>query len=429
MYPPPSRLALLAAFAVVYVVWGSTYLAIRIAVADLPPALLAGVRFVLAGVALGGVALLRGQAPPADRREWLVCGVMGVLLVVLGNGLVTWAEQWVASNQAALIVASSALWTAWFGTFGRRAVALNSGSVFGLVAGLAGTALLVWPQADAAAVRGDGLLWPKVAILLAALAWSWGVIYGRNASLTLRPLMFAACQMAIGGALLVIVGLAAGEAARWQWTLAGIGGMLYLTVFGSCLAYATYMWLIHRATPSQLGTIAYVNPAIATVLGWWLLDEVLSPLQIAGMAVILASVVAMSVSGRGGRRRRPASVAVAHDHELVAPAVADERRAEPAEDAHEQGAEQGAPEAAEHEAIEEQRHQAEHRGIHDEQEQAQRDDGQRQRQQDHDRAHDRIHDPEDEGGAEHGAGAGDGHARDDARGEPQGHGGNQQSNQ
>jgi drug/metabolite transporter (DMT)-like permease len=298
---PPSRLAMIAAWTIVYVVWGSTYLAIRVAVEDLPPALLAGVRFILASIVLGALALARGQRLPRTAHAWWVCTVMGVALIVLGNGLVTWAEQWVPSNQAALIVASSALWTAWFGTFGRRGVPLTRGVTLGLVLGLAGVGLLVWPHAEVAAAPGGDLLWAKLAIVGSTLTWSWGVMYGRNSDIGLAPLMFAACQMLAGGVILTGAGLAAGEAARWQWTLQGIGGLLYLTVFGSCLAYATYIWLIRQTTPARLSTIAYVNPAIATLLGWWLLDEAFTPLQTGGMAVILASVVWVSISGRARR--------------------------------------------------------------------------------------------------------------------------------
>ncbi len=297
------RLAIVAAFAIVYVVWGSTYLAIRIAVQDIPPGLLAGVRFILAGLALGALALGRGQSLPATRQDWGVAAVLAVAFIVLGNGIVTWAEQWVPSNQAALIIASSALFTAWFGTFGRRGVPLGGATRLGLFAGLGGTALMVWPQGAVEEVPGGDLLWPKIAIVLSTLAWSWGVMYSRNATVTAKPLMFIACQMLVGGSILAVIGLATGEVVRWRWTLAGIGGLLYLTVFGSCIAYATYMWLLQQTTPARLGTVAYVNPAIATLLGWWILDESLSGLQLAGMAVIIASVTWVTVTARAVGRR------------------------------------------------------------------------------------------------------------------------------
>jgi len=302
----PPRFALIAAFMIVYVVWGSTYLAIGIAVQDLPPGLLAGVRFIMAGLVLGALALARGQPLPRSATDWRVAATLAVAFIVLGNGVVTWAQQWVPSNQAALIIASSALFTAWFGTFGRRGVPLSQATKIGLFAGLCGTALLVWPMdpVDPASRAPDAeLLWPKVAIVMSTLAWSWGVMHSRNATVTMKPLMFVACQMLVGGSILTAIGIADGQLAEWSWTLAGIGGLLYLTVFGSCIAYATYMWLINQTSPARIGTIAYVNPAIATALGWWLLDESLSPVQIGGTAIILASVAWVTISARAIGRR------------------------------------------------------------------------------------------------------------------------------
>lgn len=289
-----SRIGVIAAFAAVYLVWGSTYLAIRIAVHDVPPGLLAGIRFVLAGLALGTAALWRGQALPSTSREWTVILVMAVALVVVGNGFVTWAEQWVPSNQTALLIASSALWTAWFGTMGARGTALTGGARTGLAVGFLGVGLMVWPDADAA----EAEMWALTAILLSAVCWSAGMIYGRNSGVAVRPLMLAALQMLVGGLVLVIIGVLAGETDRVAWTMAGLGGLLYLTVFGSCVAYGSYIWLIHQTTPARLATIAYVNPAIATILGWWLLGEALDGIQLAGMAVIIVGVAMVAVFGR-----------------------------------------------------------------------------------------------------------------------------------
>ena len=290
----PPRLAILAAFAVVYFVWGSTYLAIRVAVQDIPPGLLAGVRFVVAGLILGLAALLRGDRLPRGFTEWRAVLIMATALVVIGNGFVTWAEQWVPSNQTALIIAGSALWTAWFGTFGPRGTPLTMGACIGLATGILGVALLVWPDD----LNDRPVVWALVAIFLSSVSWSAGVIFGRNARLSLSPLMFAAAQMFFGGIMLTVAGLAAGEPEQISWTASGIGGFLYLTIFGSCLAYGTYIWLINHATPARLGTIAYVNPVIATVLGWWLLDESLGTRQIAGMIVILLGVVLVARYGK-----------------------------------------------------------------------------------------------------------------------------------
>jgi len=289
-----TALGVIAAFAAVYLVWGSTYLAIRIAVHDVPPGLLAGIRFVFAGLVLGIAALVRGQRLPASARDWWVILVMAVALVVVGNGFVTWAEQWVASNQAALLIASSALWTAWFGTLGPRGTRLRHGATAGLILGFLGVGLMVWPDPTVSSAE----MWGVAAILLSAIAWSGGMIYGRNAGIAVRPLMLAALQMLAGGVMLTVYGLMIGELEAARWTLAGLGGMLYLTIFGSCIAYGSYIWLIHQTTPARLATIAYVNPAIATLLGWWVLDEALTGTQLAGMAVIIVGVAMVAVYGR-----------------------------------------------------------------------------------------------------------------------------------
>jgi drug/metabolite transporter (DMT)-like permease len=295
---PLGGLRVILAFAIVYLVWGSTFLAIRVAVHDVPPGLLAGIRFIIAGLVLGSVALLIGQSVPRAARAWWVILIMAVTLVVFGNGFVTWGEQWIPSNQAALLIASSALWTAWFGTFGRSGTPMSPGGWAGLLIGFAGVVLMVWPDRKTTSAE----LLALAAILASAISWSAGMIYGRSTGIEVRPLMLAAMQMLLGGVLLVLWGLASGEAERVHWTVAGVGGLMYLTVFGSCIAYSTYIWLIHQTTPARLATIAYVNPAVATILGWWLLDEALDWAQIAGMIIIILGVAMVAALGTGRRR-------------------------------------------------------------------------------------------------------------------------------
>ena len=135
----------------------------------------------------------------------------------------------------------------------------------------------------------------QLAIVIAPIAWALGTAYARHQDLGVSPLMFAAMQMLAGGLMLTVAGLAAGEAGRWTWTVPGIGALAYLTLFGSCLAYGTYIWLIGQTTPARLGTIAYINPLIATFLGWWILDEVLTLTQLVGAGVIVAGVVLVSL--------------------------------------------------------------------------------------------------------------------------------------
>lgn len=285
---------ILGALLIVYLVWGSTYLAIRFGVEITPPYLFASLRFIAAGLILLAFAKAKGLPLPSTREDWRVIVITAVLLLVGANGLVTWSEQWVASNQAALMVATSALWMAGFGTLGARGERLGWMTWAGLLTGFFGVAVLM----------GEGLLHKSapvaayVALLISPVLWAAGSIFGRRNPLQCAPLMTAALQMLIAGVLMGGIGLAAGEHERWRWTVQSWWAWGYLTIFGSCIAYGAYYWLVHHVTPALLGTYAYVNPAIAVLLGAWLGGEHLSPTQMIGTGVILGGVVAVTLGQR-----------------------------------------------------------------------------------------------------------------------------------
>ncbi|MEW6166374.1 MAG: EamA family transporter [Pseudomonadota bacterium] len=288
------QLQLVAAFGTVYLVWGSTYLAIRVGVHDLPPVLFAGVRFLLAAPIMLAYAWLRGARLPKSRRDWAVIALTALMMLAGANGLVTWSEQWVESNQAALIVATSALWMAWFGTWGDRGEGLSRLAVAGLLLGFCGVVLLV-----GAGLRLQLAPWYAYAALLGSpVLWAAGSVLSRRNPLSCSPLMAAALQMLITGVVMTALGLALGDAQRWNPTPAALSALVYLTVFGSCIAYGAYYWLVHEVSPAQLGTYAYINPAIAVLLGWWLLDEVMQLPQILGTLVVLAGVALVTVAAR-----------------------------------------------------------------------------------------------------------------------------------
>jgi drug/metabolite transporter (DMT)-like permease len=281
------RSRLIACLAIVYIVWGSSYLATNLGVHRLPPFLFAGIRFVIGGLLLCALAYSLGRRVLPRQGDWGDLWVMALLSIVLSNGFNVWAMQWVPSNQAALLNVSSAFWIPIFGLYGARGhpIALRAG--IGLALGFFGTLAILWPR-DGLATSYFG---PQLGILIGCMGWAAGTIYFRNAAPKLDILAFTGLQMLLGGIVLTAGGFALGEAAAWNWSPVGLAAMAYLIVFSSCLAYAAYAWLTHNTTPARVATYGYVNPAIATLLGWLVLGETLSGLAIAGMIVILAGVV------------------------------------------------------------------------------------------------------------------------------------------
>lgn len=279
------RVRIAIAFLVLYLVWGSTYLAIRVGVHHWPPALFAALRWLIAGGAFVLYARAQGQRLPRTRREWQTLTMLGLLFIVGGNGLVVFAERDVPSNLAALIIATAALWIAVLGAVGASGERVARPAIFGLIAGFAGVALLMWPTgaASTASLRGQAV------IALAAFLWATGTIVARRRQPTTPTLMATGLQSLIGGGALIAWALVRGEWSQVHTDATGFAALTYLTVFGS-MGFFAYNWLVHRTTPARLGTYAYVNPAIAVLLGWWLLDEALNSRQLVGMAVIVAGV-------------------------------------------------------------------------------------------------------------------------------------------
>ena len=286
------RWKVIIAFTAVYIIWGSTYLAIRVGVQQLPPALFAGARFVTAGILLAIYARLSGQKFPTHLREWRTIAITALFMLVGANGLVVWGEQWVPSNQAALIVATTALWLAGFGTLGAHGQKLGPRTVLGLAVGFFGAAMLLLPE------NGFTLdhLWAQLAVLAACPLWAAGSMVAKRGRLTTPPLMVAALQSLVAGIVFCGFGFSTGEAVRWSWSPQAMAALAYLIVFGSCFAYAAYIWLLHEVSPAALGTYAYINPLVAVVLGWLVLRETLSATQMAGTVVILIGVMLVSIT-------------------------------------------------------------------------------------------------------------------------------------
>ncbi|HET9694493.1 MAG TPA: EamA family transporter, partial [Steroidobacteraceae bacterium] len=275
-------------------VWGSSFLAAHIGVRDLPPLLFSAGRSLIAGILLLAVARYRGEALPRSARDWALMGFFALSMIVFSNGPAMHGLQHLPSNEVALLNASIALWIAGFGTLGPKGQPLRARSGIGLLLGFAGVALLVWRGG----FRIDAHLGWQVLVLAGAVSWSIGTIVFRNSSLQVGPVAFNAALMLLGSAGLFCGGVLTGELPQWRWSTNGMWAMLYLAVFGSALAYTAYAWLIKNARTDRVATFAYVNPAIATVLGWVVLGESLAPPQVLGMFVILAGVALVTLPTR-----------------------------------------------------------------------------------------------------------------------------------
>lgn len=287
--PARGGLAVAAALAIVYVVWGSTYLGIRFALeGGFPPLLMvSGSRFVAAGLVMFLFLRWRGVAAPT-RAQWKNLLVMGALLLLMGNGMVVLAEQTVSSGLAAVAVASMPLWMGLFGAM--RGQHPTRGEWLGIIVGFAG---VVWLNAGSSLTGSPVGL---VLLLIAPIAWAYGSVWSRGRDLP-SPFMTAAAQMLAAGVMLVGAGLLHGE--RFDvadWTLEGGLAVAYLAVFGSIVAFTAYVWLLHHARPVLVGSYAYVNPVIAVALGAFIAGETFTAHDLGAMAVILAGVVVITLA-------------------------------------------------------------------------------------------------------------------------------------
>lgn len=272
----------------VYLIWGSTYLGIRIALESWPPFLMSALRFLAAGVAMYGFLRWRGVAAPTP-RQWRNTVVTGTLLLAAGNGLVCYAEQTVSSSLAAVAIAGMPLFAALFaGLYGRWP---GPRDWLGIVVGFSGVILLNLGGEMRASPSG------AIALVAAPLCWAFGSVWSRHQDMP-DPLMSTAAQMLTGGAVLVLVTLLLGESWPAAPTLRATAALAYLTVFGSLVAFTAYIYLLQHVRPALATSYAYVNPPIAVALGVWLLDERFSAWELAAMVVILAGVAIILAARR-----------------------------------------------------------------------------------------------------------------------------------
>ena len=285
----PSTLALVSAYAAVYVLWGSTYLGIRFSMETLPPFFTQGVRFFLAGVLLYAWARARNEPAPT-RREWGGAAITGACLFVGGSGGLVWAEHYIPSGVAALVVATEPMSFVLLEAMRRRR--RPHGVVLaGLALGTAGLLVLVGPGTFFGGERFH--LGACLVLVAGTFAWAWGSLFSRGSRLPSSPLMATAATLLTGGGLLALVGVVAGELGRFDPSAVSaksIVATIYLFIFGSIVGFSAYLWLLRVSTASRVSTYAYVNPIVAVILGWALAGESLSGRVLIAAAIIVGAV-------------------------------------------------------------------------------------------------------------------------------------------
>jgi drug/metabolite transporter (DMT)-like permease len=295
----PTRWRVIAAFAAVYIVWGSTYLAMRFAIETIPPFLMGATRYLGAGVLLYAITRRRG-AP--TRLHWRDAMIVGALLPFGGNGGVIWAQQFVPSSIAALMIATASLWMVLLNWVRGDRVRPTLGVILGIGLGLFGIALLVGIGEGGMNYNPIGI----IVLLFAALSWASGSLYSRRAHTPADPMQATALQMLVASVFFIIAGIATGEPQRVRLDLVSQKSLIavaYLIIFGSLIAYSAYVWILRVSTPARASTYAFVNPVIAVFLGWALGGEPITPRTIiATIAIVIAValIISQQTPARGG---------------------------------------------------------------------------------------------------------------------------------
>lgn len=291
------RVRVAFAFALVYVFWGSTYLGIRIAVERIPPILMAGLRFSVAGLVLLAVCAATGRIVRVGRRELARLAWIGFLLLSFSNAVLAWAELHVPSGLAALLVSVVPMWFLLI-----EQVVLPSGdrvtrkAVAGIALGALGVVVLFWPHLRVAADLGWWQAGAAASLLVSSFTWAFGSVLARKWRLKVDPLVASGWQMTIAGLINVTVGVVLGQHVRATWDATGLAAVLYLVVFGSWVGYSAYVWLLRHVPTSKVATYAYVNPVIAVFLGWLVLGEPVDRFLLAGAAIILPAVALVTTA-------------------------------------------------------------------------------------------------------------------------------------
>jgi drug/metabolite transporter (DMT)-like permease len=295
---------MITAFAAVYVIWGSTYLAIKYAIETIPTFLMAGVRFTIAGAILFAIARFSKGYERPKLVHWRTSLIVGTLLLTIGNGGVVLAEHYISSSLAALLVATVPFWIVLLGWIFMGSGRPNAKVTLGLAVGFLGVWLLISGQVAGAASGGSNQLFGAIVIMISTLAWAAGSLYGTRAPVVKSAILGSGMQMLAGGAVLLIIGTVSGEWSQVNPSAMSFNSLFalgYLIVFGAIVAFTAYSWLLKNASPTAVTTYAYVNPAVAVLLGWAIAGESLTGQMLLGAAIIVGSVALITLQKKAAK--------------------------------------------------------------------------------------------------------------------------------
>ena len=301
----PSRYTLILNFGLVYLFWGSTYLAIDIAVRHIPPALMCAIRFTIAGVIMLGYCLARRQNIRYSARQLLQFAVVGNLLLMGGNLTLSYAELYIPTGLSALLIAVIPLWFLVLDSLllGHHRVSRRGTAGLGL--GFVGTLILLWPQLTASGAMGRKELWWSLALIAGSLSWALGSVLSKKWQSGAPTFAATAWQVFFAGMGNFVFAAGAHDFGRARWTASGIGAVAYLIVCGSLIGYTAYIYILSHAPTAKVSTYAYVNPVVAVFLGWLILHEKIDGYILAGSAVVIASVVLVSGASVTKKQSQP----------------------------------------------------------------------------------------------------------------------------
>jgi drug/metabolite transporter (DMT)-like permease len=305
---PQPRSRIIVAFALLYVLWGSTYLAMRVVVRDMPPYVAGAVRYLAAGPIMLAACALMGRKVGLTRKDLGRLLVISILLLSTGNIGVLWGEEYVSSGMASLIVALVPIWVVMIEAWGFRAGRMTAKGLIGLAVGIVGLLVLLWPRIASGTHLGQLELLGAGILAGASFFWALGSVFSHRFNLTVDVFASAAWQMTLAGAVNGVIALVTGQFQKTHWTTSALSAIAYLVVFGSWLGYSAYIYLLEHVPTPKVATYAYVNPIVAVFLGWIILREHVDVFMLVGTAIVIASVALVNTSRLKGPPSEPSPI-------------------------------------------------------------------------------------------------------------------------